>query len=205
MSAAPLLGRRERRKLELRGRILQAASDLFVQNGFHATKVSDVCERADIAHKTFFNHFPSKQHLLRELAEVSLAELFDDIESIRHDPRPTRERLRALFVRIAERAAEAGPMTRELVTELVHVVNESPERSTHARRMHEAFGAIVRDGLAAGEVTRRHDSDTLTELILGSYYVLMFNYANLDDFPIRKQAEAVARLLGDALAPSPQE
>jgi hypothetical protein len=63
----------------------------------------------------------------------------------------------------------------------------------------------VADGLEAGDVTRRHDAETLTEMILGAYYVLMFNYANLDDFPIEKQATAVARFLGDALAPQAEE
>ena len=62
-------------------------------------------------------------------------------------------------------------------------------------------GAIVRDGLEAGEVTEEHDPETLTEMILGAYYVLMFNYANLDNYSIQKHAGAVARFLGDALAP----
>jgi hypothetical protein len=33
----------------------------------------------------------------------------------------------------------------------------------------------------------------------------MFNYANIDEFPIEEQAEAVARFLGDALAPHSEE
>jgi hypothetical protein len=96
-------------------------------------------------------------------------------------------------------------MFREVVTELVHVVHESGSRSEQARGLHDAFGAIVADGLAAGDVTRRHDAETLTEMIMGAYYVLIFNYANLDDFPLADQAAAVARFLGDALAPSSQE
>jgi len=86
-------------------------------------------------------------------------------------------------------------MFREVVSELVHVVHESGSRSEQARRLHDAFGAIVADGLAAGDVTRRHDAETLTEMILGAYYVLIFNYANLDDFPLVDQAVAVARFL----------
>ena len=205
MTAPTELGRRERRKLELRGRILEAAADLFMQRGFHATKVADVCDRVDIAHKTFFNHFPSKQHLIREIAQPSLAELFADIESSRKQEHTTRERLLHFFNRVAERAEGAGPMNRELTNELVHVLNESPEKSEHARRMHHAFGAIVSDGLEAGEVTRRHDAETITDVILGAFYVLMFNYANLDGFPIRTQADSVARFLGDALTERPEE
>ena len=204
-TSPPDLSRRERHKLELRGRMLEAASRLFSKHGFQATKVADICDRADVAHKTFFNHFPSKQHLLREIASRGIDGLLVDLEAARKQEHTTPERLVAFFGVVAERTVEGGPMNRELVTELVHVVHGSPAKSEQARRLHDAFAKIVSDGLAAGDVTRRHDAETLTEMILGAYYVLMFNYANLDDFPIEKQAAAVARFLGDALAPPAED
>ena len=205
MDAPQDLGRRERRKLEMRARVLEAAAELFEEDGFHATKIAAICERADIAQKTFFNHFPTKQHLLREIARQSMGELLADIETARKEERTTRDRLRVFFAKTAERTALAGPMNRELLTEVVHVVNESPEKSEHARQLHDAFGAIVEDGLRAGEVTSRHERETLTEMILGAFYVLMFNYANLDNYPIQRQAEAVSRFLADALAKDAKE
>jgi hypothetical protein len=72
-------------------------------------------------------------------------------------------------------------------------------------RLHAAFRGLVEDGLAQGDVPRRHDPQALTEMILGAYYVLIFSYANLDDFPIRERGEAAARILADALAPHPEE
>ncbi|MGI9592842.1 MAG: TetR/AcrR family transcriptional regulator [Myxococcota bacterium] len=199
------LTRRERRKLEVRTRILEAAKALFSEQGFGETRVSEICERADVAHKTFFNHFPSKQHLIRELAGFGVQNLLEDIESIRKQHRTTRDRLLALFEMVADQTFEAIGMHRELLTEMVHAVHESPDKSEHARKFHDAFGAFVEDGLELGDVTRRHDAETLTEMILGAYYVLMFNFANLDDFPIRKQARAAAQFLADALAPAPEE
>jgi monoterpene epsilon-lactone hydrolase len=81
----PALTRRERRKIEMRERILEAAVALFDEHGFAATKVSEICEQADIAHKTFFNHFPSKQDLLSEIARERLNSVHghpiaDDVE-----------------------------------------------------------------------------------------------------------------------------
>ena len=204
-SDSDALNRFERRKLELRGRILDAAADLFECDGVHATTVESLCERADVARRTFFNHFPSKQHLVRELAGYALDQLLVDIETARKQESSTRDRLRHFFGVVADRTEEAGPMHRELLTELVHAIHQSPEKSEHARKLHGAFGAIVREGLAAGDVSRRHDAETLTQMILGAYYVLMFSFANVDDFPIRKQASAAARFLADALAPSPVE
>jgi AcrR family transcriptional regulator len=195
----------ERRKRELRGRILEASAELFERDGVHATTVEAICERADVARRTLFNHFPSKRHLVRELAGYALDQLLVDIETARKQGRSTRERLRHFFRVVADRTEQAGPMHRELLTELVHAVHQSPAKSEHARKLHDAFGAIVSDGLAAGDVSRRHGAETLTQMILGAYYVLMFSFANVDDFPVRRQAAAAARFLADALAPSPVE
>jgi AcrR family transcriptional regulator len=205
MTGPAELSRRERRKLALRGRILEAAADLLQRKGFAATRVSEICDRADVAHKTFFNHFRSKQELVREIARLAIDDLLVEIEAARKQGASTRDRLDRFFRRTAERSLEAGPMFREVVTELVHVVHASEQGSEQARKLHDAFGAIVKDGLAAGDVTRRHDAETLTEMILGAYYVLIFNYANLDDFPLAEQSAAVARFLADALAPTSEE
>jgi len=198
------LSRRDRRKLEVRTRILEAAVALFDDQGFGATKVADICERADVAHKTFFNHFQSKQHLLSEIARDALEQLFTQVDEARRRPGSTRERLRYFFATIADNAEAAGPMRRELVTEIIHVAHEARSHPEHARRLHAAFGALVKDGRAAGDVTRRYDAATLTEMIIGAFYVLMFDWANLESYPLRQRALAAARFLGDAISTPPQ-
>jgi AcrR family transcriptional regulator len=196
-------GRRERRKLEVRARLLAAAEALFDQHGIAATKVSEICERADVAQKTFFNHFATKQDLLRALAASFLEELLVDVEEARKRPGGTRERLTAFFACIAENALEAGPMRRELLTEIIHVSQTQRSGSANARALRDAFGALVADGLAAGDVSRAHSRETLTDMVLGAFYVLMFNWAHLEGYALRRQALAAARFLGDAMAAAP--
>ncbi len=205
MSETLELSRRERRKLELRQRILDAATELFDAKGFAATTVDDICERADIAQKTFFNYYPSKQDLFRDLSVAGLESVLLDVETARKQGHTTRERLEAFFRVVAERTEEANATHRELLTDMVHAVHESSDNSAHARKLHDAFGALVQDGLVAGDVTKRHAPETLTEMILGAFYVLMFSYANVEDFPIRTQALAAAAFLADAFEPSAEE
>jgi AcrR family transcriptional regulator len=200
MAAAPELDRRARRKLELRGRMLEAAAALFDEHGVHATRVAEICERADVAQKTFFNHFASKAQLLRALAEEGSEQLLADIERARRGGSNTPGRLSLFFEGVAARAAPAGPMHRELLTELIHAIHESGTESDQARRLHAAFGALVSDGIRGGDVTRRHAPETLTEMVMGAYYALMFNWANLDAYPIHEKARATAAFLADALA-----
>lgn len=196
-------GRRERRKLEVRRRMIEAAESLFEEKGVQAATVAEICERADVAHKTFFNHFPAKQDLVRALAEASIEVLLEEIAAARESGADTASRLTAFFDRVAARAAAAGPMHRELLTEIIHAAQQAAEEPANARRLHAAFEAIVRDGIAAGEVTRRHPPETLTETVVGVYYALMFNWANLDGYPIVARAKAAAAFLVDALSLRP--
>jgi AcrR family transcriptional regulator len=203
-SAPEVDGRRARRVREVRERILAAAVALFDEQGFDATKVTDICDRADVANKTFFNHFATKGDLLRAIASISLEEFLAKIEAARKRPGGTRERLHALLGQIADDALAAGPMHRELLAEIIHVAHESGTEGEQARRLHDAFRAIVRDGRAAGDVATSHSLEIQTDLLLGAFYALMFNWANLDGYPLRRQALAAARFLADAFA-TPQE
>jgi AcrR family transcriptional regulator len=153
----PELSRRERRKLEMHSRILDTARELISEQGFQETRVADVCERADIAQKTFFNHFPTKLDLLREIAHAGIEQLMFEIEDIRKADLGTPERIHRFFDTVAAHITEAGPKNRELLVELVHLISgDAAERSEQVRRLHAAFLGIVEDGLALGDVTRRH-------------------------------------------------
>lgn len=193
------LGRRERRKIEVHARIIEMSLELFDAQGVEATKVQDICARADIAHKTFFNHFPSKRHLLREVAQTLLEKLLVEIENARKQPVSTRERILYFFDSIATNAEEAGPMHRELLTELVHVAHETEAGHEQARLLHDAFHDLVQEGLEAGDVSDQHDTETLTEMLMGAFYALMFNWAHLDGYPVRVHSVALSRLLADAI------
>jgi AcrR family transcriptional regulator len=196
----PSPDRRKRRWLELRQRIVDSAVALFDEKGFADVTVADICERADVANKTFFNHFPSKRDLLREIARAALVHFLETIEEARRAEVGTRERLRMLFQRIADDALEAGPMHRELLAEIIHVAYEAGTDRDQARLLHQAFRALVRDGRSAGDVDTSHTLETQTDMVIGAFYALMINWANLDEYPLRRQATAAARFLADALA-----
>jgi len=191
--------RRERRKQEVRKRIVEAGLALFDAHGFAATKVSDICRRADVVNKTFFNHFPTKQHLLREVAEQSLETLLTDIAQARKRLGSTRERLAWFFRRIAENVDAAGPMRRELVTEMIHVSHGENAGSEQARQIHEAFATMIEEGRQSGDVDISHTCEAQTEIVVGTFYALMFGWANVAGYPLRKRAQEAAFLLGDAL------
>ena len=60
----PRSDRRERRRLETRERLYRSALELFGERGFLETTVEDITEAADVGKGTFFNYFPTKEHVL---------------------------------------------------------------------------------------------------------------------------------------------
>lgn len=61
---APPPGRRERHKAATRRSLTEAALSLFEERGFSATTVADITERVDVAERTFFRYFPTKEAVL---------------------------------------------------------------------------------------------------------------------------------------------
>src|SRR5437660_5870424 len=47
-----------------RGRLEQAALELYAERGFDETTVAEIAERAGLTERTFFRHFPDKREVL---------------------------------------------------------------------------------------------------------------------------------------------
>ena len=190
--------RRERRRLEVRDRILESALELFETQGYEATTVAEIVRRADIAYGTFFNHFPSKLHLLRELSDVALRDVFENLEEVRKQPGSFAEHLVALFESAARRSEEKGPHVRELTAAMMALA--FPETAgSDDRRIRQAFRAMLEDGLAAGELRGGVDVETLSEVVVGSWYSMFLSWVHFDDYPLRERASSIARFLAEAL------
>lgn len=57
----------EQRRAERRERLLEAALDEFTTRGYHKTKIADLCAKAGVSTRNFYEKFPSKEALLLEL------------------------------------------------------------------------------------------------------------------------------------------
>ena len=57
----------EQRRAERRDKLLEAALDEFTSKGYHKTKISDLCARAGVSTRNFYEKFASKEALLLEL------------------------------------------------------------------------------------------------------------------------------------------
>ena len=59
-------GLRERKRADSRARVVDVALPLFAEHGYEAVTVADICRAADIAPRTFFRYFPTKEDVLAQ-------------------------------------------------------------------------------------------------------------------------------------------
>src|SRR5438128_11448555 len=111
--AAP--DRRQRRSAEIRERLFRAALNLFAQKGFLETTVEDITEAADVGKGTFFNYFPSKDHILLAFGEMQLSKLEAAIEMARQTNEPMPEFLRTLGIRMTQEPTRNPAILRALL------------------------------------------------------------------------------------------
>src|SRR6266508_6452898 len=74
-------GLRERKKQRTRERIAETAQRLFRERGFDAVSVAEIARAADVAEKTVFNYFPTKEDLFYSRLESFEEELLAAIRA----------------------------------------------------------------------------------------------------------------------------
>src|SRR6202048_2863218 len=84
----PLPDRRQRRSADIRERLFRAALNLFAKKGFAETTVEDITNAADVGKGTFFNYFPSKDHILLAFGEMQLGKLEEAVKNMRQNSEP---------------------------------------------------------------------------------------------------------------------
>ncbi|MGW4394332.1 TetR/AcrR family transcriptional regulator [Amycolatopsis nivea] len=106
-----------------RERLVVAAVDLFAEQGYDATTVAQIAERAGVTKSTFFRHFPDKRELLVAGQETLSKLLAEGIADAPADASP----LEAVANGLRRAATAMGPMNREIAPRLKAAVAASTE------------------------------------------------------------------------------
>src|SRR5712675_2158504 len=73
--AAEAEGLRERKKRLMRQQLSDTATQMFMERGFDAVRVTEIAEACGVSEKTVFNYFPTKESLILDRLESTIASL----------------------------------------------------------------------------------------------------------------------------------
>jgi AcrR family transcriptional regulator len=104
-------------------RLVVAAVDLFTEQGYDATTVAQIAERAGVTKSTFFRHFSDKRELLVAGQETLSRLLADGITEAPANASP----LEAVAAGLERASGEMGPANRELGPRIKAAVAASTE------------------------------------------------------------------------------
>lgn len=143
------LGLRERKKAQTRETIARAALRLFAERGYDETTLAEIAEAADVAPRTIFAYFESKEDIL--LCEEG--SFLDDLKR-RLDERPagttTVDAIREFLSRI-EHADEAAKLRKKII--LASPALQMKMRGRHAQLEPMLAESIAKDlGSEPGDI-----------------------------------------------------
>jgi AcrR family transcriptional regulator len=144
----PETGLRERKKLKTREAIVNAAMDLFEERGFEGTTVADIAAAADIAPRTFFAYFPSKD----DVVFYDFEETLEGLRSRLRDRDPGETAVDAIRAWVAAKV-EGGDAHERHQACRRRLIRESEALAAHDRHLfghfERALGEAVAEDLEA--------------------------------------------------------
>ncbi len=198
-----LSNRRERHSAERRQRLFHAALDLFAKKGFADTTIEDITNSADLGKGTFFNYFPSKEHILASFAQLQLNKLQAAADSAPTSPLPMRQFLQQLVLEVTSDPARNPAIIRALLQ-----ANLSSEpvrqmmRETHARAT-QLLAGIISVGQQRGEINRQLDPVEVAQTFRQSLLGTMLIWSLFGDGSLASRLQTVLDIFWTGLAASP--
>lgn len=110
------LGRRERKKKAVREAIRKESLRLIGRHGVDGLTIDAICDCVDIAKKTFYNYYATKNELISELCQEELLQGTDKlIDEVIASGKPLPEQLEHVMNVFIQREQRAGGIERELI------------------------------------------------------------------------------------------
>ena len=180
-------GLRERKKRQTRQLLTDTATTMFLERGFDGVRVAEIAAVCNVSEKTVFNYFPTKEALILDRGESTMAMLRTELA--RPDRTPVEAALAVLDAELGAWAAwlesheDRAPAVADL-RRFYALVQETPSLRAYEYDSLDQLTSVVVEHLAARTGQRPDEPEPLiaAAAVLGLW---------------RVQAKAMARLVQD--------
>jgi AcrR family transcriptional regulator len=148
--------RYERTKEKTRQKIIEVAINLFNKQGFDSTSLEQIAEKADVARKTLYNHFPAKESIILEYLQRLVIKRAPEVDRMIQAHADTRSRLVAVLNQLTEWSREV--MTTDIfriyVSYQMQKIMTSPYEEIQRSGAKNFLAEIILLGQDSGEIRR---------------------------------------------------
>ena len=177
-----LLNKRRFESEQTKERITAQAKELFVQKGYAATSINDLCKATGSSKGSIYYHFKSKDHLFLYLVEQGILEWASDWKSIAANHQTCTDKLYGLFAHFINHfrtypllkaqnefvaAQEADPEILNRISELSNLV-------------YETIDDLLEEGMQKGEFKKEKTRD-LTLIFVGLLTGISSHFGIMED------------------------
>jgi TetR/AcrR family fatty acid metabolism transcriptional regulator len=121
--------------------ILDAAVIAFAKRGFHACRVSDIADEANVAYGLVYHYFRSKDEVLDTLFLERWNVMLEVITEIDRQELPAREKLYAIASFIVDSYRRDPDLMKVIIVEVTRAANSFGR--THLAKIREAYALIA--------------------------------------------------------------
>jgi AcrR family transcriptional regulator len=144
-------GLRERKKRLMRQQLSDTATEMFMERGFDAVRVSEIAEACGVSEKTVFNYFPTKESLVLDRWESTAESLRSGLADVGTSPVEAVQRILAanledLLSWLDDQEDQA--LARSAMHRFVELARATPALRAHQRDALDRVVAVVAEVVA---------------------------------------------------------
>ena len=156
------------------------AFDLFGQAGFENVSVEAIAAAVGISRATFFNYFPKKELILREIASARMEKLKRNLATFRtSEATPTFEKILEMVLALSEENARTSRQSKKLLLETIfHQASQGLLLLAREQAIQALTEVIAR-------IPSRHPNDprAIAETLFSVYIGTMLEWLMREDVP----------------------
>ncbi|MFZ2161225.1 MAG: CerR family C-terminal domain-containing protein [Sideroxyarcus sp.] len=203
-TAQRLLGHQPSAQEETRWRLLQAATEVFAEVGYHAATTREICKRAGVNLASIHYYYGDKAELYREVFRLPFLDDCNTFVTLDIDKVPLPQALHAFYSWFFPSVAEEDPMTKLFMR--LHAREDAEPSGVLGDAMmqayrpnHEKMQALLCRELGLKKVDA--EVDRLTFALVGLATVYFHNRTAIDAFaPKLVEGQKAQELMAERLA-----
>jgi len=193
--------RREQRKQEFREKIMEPSIQLFGKNGCDTTTLEEICELAEVSRPTFYSYYPSKNDLIKALAEKLWLNAATNFTSLfLAENQSTQDYIKSFFEMTQQQLSRYDELERDLIRQSMAGDPSDTSNMNMLSGLTSMFETVYRSGQKRGDVSSHYDTEFLAEMSMGVISTTMMKWAVDENYPIDKRLKQLSGFIIDTLS-----